>query len=143
PHPTERMWNDETIPSAYRFIASLPEDDLVMIVPQNDGASLFWGDRGMALHNYLALFHKHRFVNGQSSWMPAVNELVRRVQMTLPSEAAWRLLAAAGARHILVHGEDLTPQRRDLPERLSAMPDHFEKVFHDGGQSVFSLRGLS
>lgn len=143
PHPTERMWNDETIPSAYRFIASLPEDDLVTIVPQNDGASLFWGDRGMALHNYLALFHKHRFVNGQSSWMPAVNELVRRVQMTLPSEAAWRLLAAAGARHILVHGEDLTPQRRDLPERLSAMPDHFEKVFHDGGQSVFSLRGLS
>jgi hypothetical protein len=32
--------------------------------------SRFAGDAGMALHNYLALYHRHRFLDGQSSFTP-------------------------------------------------------------------------
>lgn len=143
PHPMQPVWAGSTLPSAYRFVASLPPQDLVAALPQNDGVNRFWSDRGMALHNYLMLYHKHRSLNGQSSWMPPVNELVRRALIQLPDEAAWRVLASVGARHVIVHADELPPRRRQLPAALTALPQHYEQVFQEGAVSVFSLRGLA
>jgi hypothetical protein len=120
-------------------MASLPPQDPVALVPQNDGVRRFWGDRGMALCNYLALYHKHRFLNGQGSFMPPVTELVRRALHHLPEEGARRVLQNVGARHILVHAEDLPPARRNLPELLAAQPEYYRRVFQRGPHSVFTL----
>ncbi len=139
PHPLRSVWAPSTVPQAYRFMASLPPQDLVTFTPQDDGVSRFWGDRGMALYNYLALYHKHRFLNGQGSWMPPVTDLVRRALHQLPDAGARRILQILQARHILVHAEDLPPPRRNLPAVLAAQPEHYRRIFQQGPQSVFSL----
>jgi hypothetical protein len=139
PHPLQSVWAGATVPQAYRFLASLPPEDLVAFVPQDDGVSRFRGDCGTTLHNYLTLYHKHRSLNGQSSWMPPVAELVRRVTRHLPDDGARRVLQSVGARHILVLAEDLPRERRDLPELLAAQPEHYTRVFQWGTHSVFSF----
>ncbi len=139
PHPLQRTWADKTVPAAYRFMASLPPKDLLTFIPQNEGVRRFRGDEGMAFYNYLALFHKHRFLNGQGSYMPQVTELVRRAQQQLPDEGARRVLWSLGARHFLVHSEELPPARRALPELLTAQTQHYRRVFQEGTHSVFSL----
>jgi hypothetical protein len=139
PHPVESVWAAGEAAPMLRFVASLPENDLVASVPQNTGQRWFRGDAGMALHNYLALHHKHRFVNGQSSWQPPVTELARRAVERLPSAAARRALLSIGARHVVVFGDDLAPDRQRLPAELAARPDEYRRVFQDGSHSVFTL----
>jgi hypothetical protein len=133
------VWGAAEAPRVLRFVASLPPDDLVAFVPQNTGREVFRGDAGMALHNYLALHHKHRFVNGQSSWQPQVTELARRALDRLPDDAARRALLSTGARHVVVYGEDLAPERAELPNLLAARPHEYRRVFQDGAHSVFTL----
>jgi len=108
-------------------------------VPQNAGRQRFGGDEGMALHNYLALYHRHRFVNGQSSWQPPVTELARRAVERLPDDGARRALLAIGARHLIVFGEDLPTGSENLADLLSARPAEYRRVFQQGSHSVFSL----
>jgi hypothetical protein len=139
PHPLESVWAGATVPEAYRFLAALRPRDLVGAVPQNDGVRRFSGDAGLALHNYLMLYHKHRSLNGQSTWLPPVTDLVLGALRHLPDDGALRILQSVGARHILVHGEDLEPSRRDLPRQLTAQPEHYRPVFQQGTDSVFSL----
>jgi len=139
PHPMETVWAGTEVPAVLRFVATLPAADLVASVPQDSGRLRFRGDAGMALHNYLALYHKHRFVNGQSSWDPPVTALARRVLSKLPDEGARRALLSIGVRHIVVFGADLGPQHADLPALLVARPDEYRRVFHDGSDSVFTL----
>ncbi len=139
PHPLQQVWAGPALPPMYRFVATLPPRDLVASLPQNDGVSRFWGDRGMALCNYLAVYHKHRFLNGQGSFMPPVTELTRRALLNLPDDGARRVLQLLEARHILVHAEDLPEPRRQLPELLAAQTEHYRRVFHQGPHSVFTL----
>jgi hypothetical protein len=139
PHPLQSVWAGAGVPEAYRFLASRPPRDRVVAVPQQDGLRRFSGDAGMALHNYLALYHKHRFLTGQSSWLPPVTDLVLGALRHLPDDGARRLLQAVGARYILVHAEELSPPRRDLPRQLAAQPQYYREVFRRGAQSVFSL----
>jgi hypothetical protein len=143
PHPVRSVWAGATIPDAYRFLASLPPRDLVVTVPDETGVSRFSGDAGAALDNYLMLFHKHRSLNGQSSWLPPVTELVRGALRRLPDDGARRILESVGTRYLLVHAEDLEPSRRDLPEQLAAQPEHYRRVFQQGTQSVFALSAAS
>lgn len=139
PHPLRSVWAEATVPEAYRFLASVPAQDLVAALPQDDGMRHFRGDHGLALHNYLMLYHKHRSVNGQSSWLPPVSELVDRALHHLPYDGARRILQSVGARHLVVHGAELLPRHRDLPEKLAARPEHYRRVFQRGSDSVFSL----
>jgi hypothetical protein len=141
PHPVERVWAGDQVPEVLRFVASLPERDLVASVPQNNGQQLFRGDAGMAFHNYLALYHEHRFVNGQSSWQPPVTELARRALDSLPDDGARRALLSMGTRHIIVFGEDLKPGREGLAAELSARPAEYRRIFQQGPHSVFTLLG--
>lgn len=139
PHPLQVAWAGESVPSAYRFIRQLPEDDLIAVMPQNEGTRIFRGDDGLAYHNYLALYHKHRFVNGQSSWAPQVTDLALRTQGQLPHPDAHRVLATIGVRHLLIHAADLPEPRRNLPELLKAQPQLYRHVFSEGTDHVFSL----
>ncbi len=139
PHPLKTVWAGPTVPDVYGFLATLPAEDRVVALPLNAGASLFRGDAGLALHNYLMLYHKHRSLNGQSSWLPPVTDLVEGALRHLPDDGARRVLQSVGARHILVHAGDLPGERRNLPEQLENEPDHYRRVFQQGSDSVFSL----
>ncbi len=120
-------------------MASLPPRDLVAAVPQNDGVRRFAGDAGLALHNYLTLYHKHRSLNGQSTWLPPVTELALGALRHLPDDGARRILESLGVRHILVHAGEFEGSRRDLPEQLAAEPAHYRREFQQGTDAVFSL----
>ena len=139
PHPLRGVWAGATVPAAYRFLASLPPGDRVATVPDGTGVSRFSGDPGLALQNYLMLYHKHRSFNGQSSWLPPVTDLVQGALRQLPDDGARRILESVGARYLLVHAEDLEPSRRDLPQQLAAQPEHYRRVFQQGTQSIFAL----
>lgn len=139
PHPVERVWGADRVPAALNFVASLPQDDLIAFVPQDRGKRVFRADIGMALHNYLALYHKHRFVNGQSSWQPPVTELARQAVARLPSDGARRALLSIGTRHLVVFGEDLGPAQAHLRDQLVARPHEYKLVFEEGAHSVFTL----
>ena len=139
PHPIEPVWAAGEVPAVLRFVASLPERDLVAFAPQNTGRERFRGDAGMALHNYLSLHHRHRFVNGQSSWQPPVTELARRAVERLPDAGTRRALLSIGARHVVIFGDDLAPERRGPAEALASRPAEYRRVFQDGSHSVFTL----
>jgi hypothetical protein len=139
PFPLVEQWAGASVPRVYRFLAGLPKDDLLAVLPQNEGTLRFRGDAGMALHNYLALFHAHRFVDGQSSFTPPVTDLVHRALSDLPSERAHTVLREVGAKHLLIHGGDLPGDRRELIERLRAQADRYRLVFRDGDDVVFTL----
>lgn len=139
PFPLEEQWAGASVPPVYRFLAGLPEHDLLAVLPQNEGNSRFRGDAGLALHNYLSLFHKHRFLDGQSSFTPPVTDLVLRALSELPSESSHAVLRAVGANHLLVHGAELAGNSRNLVERLSAEPAWYRPIFRDGADVVFTL----
>jgi hypothetical protein len=127
------------VPAVYRFAARLPQRDLLAVMPQDDGRQRFRGDAGLALHNYLALYHGHRFLNGQSSFTPPVTDLVRRALADLPSESAYTILRSLGADHLLIHGAELPDLRQNLPARLLTQPERYRPVFRDGDDHVFTL----
>jgi hypothetical protein len=139
PHPVEGVWAGDEVPAVLGFAASLPARDLIAAIPQDAGRGRFGGDAGMALHNYLALYHRHRFVNGQSSWQPPVTELARTALERLPDDGARRALLSLGTRQIIVFGEALEPGREDLLAQLAARPQEYRRIFQQGSQSVFSL----
>ncbi|HWP05368.1 MAG TPA: hypothetical protein VNN72_06485 [Polyangiaceae bacterium] len=139
PHPLERVWAGDEAPRSLSFAAMLPAHDLLAFLPQAAGREVFRGDSGMALHNILALHHKHRFVNGQSSYEPDVTTLGFRALDALPGDGARRALLSMGAKHLVIFGEDLAAERAGLPDMLSAQPDKFRRIFQDGKDSVFTL----
>ena len=122
-----------------RFVQTLPKDDLIAVLPQHRGRRAFRGDNGMALHNYLALYHKHRFVHGQSSWQPPVTDLALRAVHSLPADGARRALLSIGARHLVLFAEELSQAQRHLRDQLVARPEQYRLVFEQGSHSVFTL----
>lgn len=141
PFPIEPVFAAEKVPPALRFVRALPARDLVAAYPQTGGRYVMQNDRGMALHDYLALHHKHRFVNGQSSWEPPVTTLARRALDRLPEDAARRALLSMGTRHLIVYGEELPPDKTSLVPSLLARPEEYRLAFQDGAHSVVSLLG--
>jgi hypothetical protein len=141
PHPIEPVFAAERVPKVLEFVRRLPSSDLVAAVPQDSGRHVLRGDGGMALHDYLALYHKHRFVNGQSSYEPPVTTLARRALERLPDDAARRALLSIGTRHVIVYGEELRPLHADFVDRLLARPEDYRLAFTDGSDSVISLLG--
>jgi hypothetical protein len=139
PHPLEQVWAGAEAPPSLRFAASLPAHDLLAFLPQGDGREVFRGDSGAAHHNLLALHHKHRFVNGQSSYEPDVTTLGFRALDRLPEDGARRALLSIGTKHLVIFGEDLAANRAGLPDMLSARPDKFRRIFRYGADSVFTL----
>ncbi len=139
PHPIEPVWGAAEAPAVLRFVQTLPKDDLIAVLPQHRGRRAFRGDNGMALHNYLALYHKHRFVHGQSSWQPPVTDLALRAVHSLPADGARRALLSIGARHLVLFAEELSQAQRHLRDQLVARPEQYRLVFEQGSHSVFTL----
>jgi hypothetical protein len=59
----------------------------------------------------------------------------------LPDDGARRALLATGARHVIVFGDDLKAERRNLSAELSRRPEQYRRLFQEGAHSVFTLLG--
>ena len=53
------------VSSAYRYVAREAGNAPIAVIPAHWGKQRFTGPRGMAMHNYLALYHGRRTLNGK------------------------------------------------------------------------------
>lgn len=139
PHALKGVWAGANVPAAYAYLREQPEQDLVAAIPQQTGTREFRGDHGLALHNYLMLYHGHRSLNGQSSWEPSVTNLVNRALTHLPDDGARRILQSVGTKHLLIHGAELDTQHSSLPAQLTALPLLYQHAFESGSDHVFTF----
>jgi hypothetical protein len=102
--------------------------------------SRFRSEHGMALHNYLALFHRRRTVNGKSSFIPPVTHLLHQALAALPQPRATRILNMLDVEYLLVHGEDMPAGKRThLLKALDADKAHYQHVFGEGHMHVYRM----
>jgi hypothetical protein len=139
---------DGTVPGAYRFIRKQPRKSApIVIAPASGGRTLFRGPRGLALHNYLALYHGRRTLNGKSSWIPPVTHAVHTAISYLPSDAAVRVLQLLGPQFLVVHTWDLDAHRvpevimglglrKDLNQVYSVDGDYVYEFLDTGDRSL-------
>jgi hypothetical protein len=141
PFALAEVASNGTVPKAYRFIRKQrgPGGKLapVAIAPAAAGKFLFDGPRGLALHNYLALYHGRRTLNGKSSWIPPVTQAVHLAMRYLPSDAAIRVLQLLGPQFLVVHTWDL----RNAPETLIGLGlrKDLKQVYSADGDYVYEF----
>lgn len=142
PMPLVLVPAGRTVSRAYKFIARQPKSDApIAIAPASWGKPLFSGPRGLAMHNYLALYHGRRTLNGKSSWIPPVTHMVHSALRALPTEAAVRVLQLLRAQYLVLHTGEMSP--RLVPEVLGGLamqPDLVTQVFEQDGDYVFELK---
>ncbi len=140
PLPLEVVPAGDNVASAYKFIAAHPGHAPIALLPTNDGLSTFRGQHGMALHNYLALYHHRRTLNGKSSFIPPITRMFNNAMADLPSEIATRVLRELGAQYLVVHTGDMPRERGvRILQGLKAAPTDYRLVHEDGPDYVFEV----
>jgi hypothetical protein len=94
----------------------------------------------MALHNYLALYHGRRTLNGKSSWIPPITHIYHRAARRLPSESAIRMLQILAPEFLVIHGAEL--EQRQFARLLTGLeqrPDVFRRVFRHHMDFVYRV----
>ncbi len=133
-----------SVPDVYHFIARKKEPGPIAVIPARDGRRFYRGHPGQALHNYQSLYHRHRTINGKSSWIPPVTRLFDDYMNRFPNATATRLLLALGARQLVVHAGDFGPERAlRITDYLDADRAHYTLVARSGSDSVYSLKVAS
>jgi hypothetical protein len=132
------------VPDVYYFIAKKKEPGPIAVIPARDGRRFYKGHAGQALHNYQSLYHRHRTINGKSSWIPPVTRLFDDYMNRFPNATATRLLLALGTRQLVVHAGDFGPERAQrVIDYLTADTEHYELVARSGSDSVYRMRVAS
>lgn len=132
------------VPDVYHFIARKKEPGPIAVIPARDGRRFYRGHPGQALHNYLSLYHRHRTINGKSSWIPPVTRLFDDYMNRFPNPTATQLLLALGTRQLVVHAGDYGPERATrVIDYLSADTQHYELLARSGSDSVYRMRTAS
>jgi len=131
----------KTVPAVYSWLAKQTSTAPIAVLPAETGIRTFRGNPGLAMHNYLTVYHRHRTINGKSSWIPPVTHLFHRVARTFPTPAAKRLLQVLGVEHVAIHGGDIAPKTRGaMLGELARHPDDYEQVFRDGLDFVYRIK---
>jgi hypothetical protein len=130
------------VPRAYRHIARQPGAAPIGILPAHWGKHRFSGQRGLAIHNYLALYHGRRTLNGKSSWIPPITHLFHRAARRLPNESAIRVLQILAPQFLVVHGTDMDRKLYDqVVAGLEQRPEIFRRTFVDQLDRVYRVVG--
>jgi hypothetical protein len=127
---------------ALRWIAKRPGDAPIALIPADDGLRKFRGHPGMALHNYLALLHGRRTLNGKSSWIPPVTDLFRAAMRRMPSAASTRILQILGAEYLIVDKADMRRERAAAITSALDKDDNYRRVFARGNEVIYELLNL-
>lgn len=126
PHSLQPVWAGKKVPQAYLALAAEESQGAVAVAPTNFGRKHLRGQAGLALHNYMAVYHRHRTVNGKSSYIPPATQLAQVALAHLPHPVSLAILRQLGTGYLLVHGEEYdVPYRRWLFAELAKRPDSF------------------
>lgn len=140
PNEVDPLWAGSTVPAAYRFIGEQPGTAPVAIYPAYFGKERFRRHRGMALHNYMALHHRRRTLNGKSSFIPPVTHLTHQALRALPRQEGLRVLQILAPEFLLLHTEDVSRARALMVvQGLDRRTDAVARVFRDGDQYVYRM----
>lgn len=132
---------EKTLPPVYRWLEQHRSEAPLAILPTHTGVRRFRGNPGLAMHNYLTVYHRHRTINGKSSWIPPVTHLFHRATKTFPTEPAKRLLQLLGVEEVVIHTGDMP--RGVGPKMISeldALPEEYERVYRNGTDYVYRLK---
>lgn len=122
-----RVPGRRTLPAAYRWLAKHKGDEPIAIIPGH-----YIGYYG-ALHNYYALFHQRKTINGKSSWIPPITRLYIHEMRRFPRQSGTRLLQTLGAKYVIVHTEELSPsQAQRTIEYLTSGTQSYKQVLRSG-----------
>jgi hypothetical protein len=128
------------VPRAYRHIARQRGTAPIGVLPAHWGKHRFSGQRGLALHNYLALYHGRRTLNGKSSWIPPITHLYHRAARRLPNESAIRVLQILAPEFLVIHGTDMDRKLYDqVVAGLEQRPQVFRRAFVDQLDRVYRV----
>ena len=134
-----RVPGRRTLPGAYGWLAAHRGDEPIAIIPGH-----YLGYYG-ALHNYLALFHRRKTVNGKSSWIPPITRLYIHEMRRFPRRSGTRLLQTLGVKYVVVHTEELDRwHAKRIVDVLTSETGSYREVFRssedgNGGDYVFEL----
>lgn len=132
---------ETTVPKVYEWLAKRRTQQPIAVLPTNDGVRRFKGMPGVAMHNYLTLYHRHRTINGKSSWIPPVTHLFHDVTRDFPTPDAKRLLQTLGVEHVVIHTGDMPPRVGDtMIAALDRDTQNYERVFRDNADLVYRLK---
>jgi hypothetical protein len=130
----------DNVPPAYKFLARNRGTAPIAVLPAGDGRRAFRGHRGMAFHNYLAVYHGRRTLNGKSSFIPPVTRSFNNAMSFMPSPFSTRVLRELGAEFVLLHTWDMPADRgRRIVAGLRADHGNYKLVFQDGADYVFRV----
>ncbi len=131
----------KTVSPAYRWLEKHPSDKPLAVLPTHTGMRRFRGNVGLAMHNYLTVYHRHRTINGKSSWIPPITHLFHRVTSEFPTAGAKRLLTLLGVEHVVIHAADMAPGvGPKMIMDLDAQPDSYTREFNDGLDFVYRIK---
>jgi len=139
PNDLQSVAAGKGVPPAYRWLSERRGPEPIAVAPPDNGKKLYRGARGRALHNYMALYHGRRTLNGKSTWVPPVTELVHRSLRNLPHPSATRILQSLGTKYLLVHNAELTGYRRSKIGRLKRDRRNYRHVFSGRGDDVYEI----
>ena len=129
-----------SVPDVYHYIATHRQPGALAVIPARDGRRVYRGHPGQALHNYQSLYHRHRTINGKSSWIPPVTRLFDDYMNRFPSPTATKLLLALGTRQLVVHAGDFGPERAArVLSYLDSDKEHYTLVVRTGSDSLYYL----
>lgn len=130
-----------SVPDIYHYIATHRQPGALAVIPARDGRRVYRGHPGQALHNYQSLYHRHRTINGKSSWIPPVTRLFDDYMNRFPSPTATKLLLALGTRQLVVHAGDFGPERAErVLNYLDTDTEHYKLIVRTGSDSLYYLR---
>lgn len=127
------------VPSAYKWLSSRRGPEPIAVAPPDNGLRVYRAARGRALHNYMALYHGRRTLNGKSTWVPPVTAMVHKAIRHLPHPSSTRLLQILGAKYLLVHGNDIMMSRRKKIRALRHDRKNYKHVFNDRRDDIYEI----
>lgn len=124
----------------YKWLRGKNRNGTIAVIPFDDGIEELRGHPAMALHNFYALYHEHRTLNGRSSWFPPVTELFRKEIGVFPKGNGTRLLKLLGVKYLVVHRAEIEETKaQDIVKYLENATDSYKKVYHKGTDLTYEI----
>lgn len=125
--------------SEYRWLAKQPPDGAVLELPivlQNGVPNPYIEVSRV----YASAFHWHPLVNGYSGYAPPSAPAMYALAEALPSAQAADLLNGLGVHYVLVHGDEMSPQQKQLWSAAEPA-QHLRRIAQFAATTVFELFG--
>jgi hypothetical protein len=128
-----------TIPAADRWLATLPEPLVVAEFPVPSSGNLGALERQQTQSMLHSTVHWQKTIHGYSGLRRPLHDEVYRDLASFPDDQSIGDLRRLGVTHVVIHGEDYSPERWREVEPLLARTPHLHLEHSDGMDQVYSL----